>query len=384
MNEKNTIEAEPEANTESPVLVLPGHLFFVDRIELPTTLEDGEIDDFAELNLEGLAPFPIEQLYWGFIHNESTGSILLYAAYKERVKAAGYNDIDSYLWVLPDFATTAGAYFPEATTLMVESAECISQIVLKEGESLPEQVLSFPPSRKPTQPPSGSKPLRVQFESVEVSEKGLPTFVFQPTERFDRDFDGNWQTLSPAEDDLWRADIRDSAFKKNERSIRKLTARIARGTGYAIWFAVFMVLLEGVLFLGGLWLDSQSAKISAQAPEVRRIEDKQSLMNKLDQVAQNELRPIAILRALNKVRPEGIYFTSTVIEGRNQIVIDGIANKINELNEYSEALRTTAGFESVGDQDTKYSEGKITFRTTFDYIHRLNSAPTDNNKGKEE
>lgn len=356
------------------MLTLPGYLFFVDRIDLPEALERSELNDFAELSLEGLAPFPIEQLHWGFLYSQSAGCILLYATYKDRIKALGYENLEAYLWVLPDFATLWGARFTRKTDLRLESEDGFSDIVFTADEKLPLQVSSQAPETKSTK---ASPDLRLELESTEISEQGLPTFHFQLADPGRETIPGDLEKLAPAEDELWRADIRDAAFKKNERSSRKLTARITRATGYAALFALFLLVLEGVLFLGSFWLDSRSAKIEAQAPEVRRIEDRQSLMNKLDQVAQNELRPIAILEALNQVRPEGIYFTSTVTEGQNRIIIDGIANTINELNAYTDALLASGNFDLLDAPRTLTRGGKTTFTATLDYIHTDKVAETE-------
>jgi len=363
------------------VLTLPGYLFFVDRIDLPAALERSEIDDFAELSLEGLAPFPIEQLHWGFLYSQSSGSILLYAAYKDRIKALGYENLEAYLWVLPDFATLWGARFPGEIQLRLESEDGASEITFAAEDTLPVHVSSQASETKtPERPPD----LRLELASTEISEQGLPAFHFQPAEASREALPEYLEKLAPAEHELWRADIRDAAFKKNERSSRKLTTRITRATGYAALFALLLVVLEGILFFGSFWLDSRSAKIEAQAPEVRRIEDRQSLMNKLDQVAQNELRPIAILEALNQARPEGIYFTSTVAEGQNRIIIDGIANTINELNAYTDALLASGNFELLDAPRTLTRGGKTTFTATLDYIHTDEVAETGETLEEEE
>ncbi|PXA04519.1 hypothetical protein DDZ13_04910 [Coraliomargarita sinensis] len=379
MNEESTTEPEPEVSAPTPVLALPGYLFFVDRIDLPTALEPSEIDDFAELSLEGLAPFPIEQLYWGFLYSESAGSILLYAAYKERIKALGYDKLEEYLWVLPDFATLWGAHFTDRTVVLLESGDEGSEIIFPGGDTLPEGVLSHGPDAKA---PELTPDYHLQLESIKVSEKGLPAFHFQAVDSGEGELPGHLAKLAPAEDELWRADVRDADFKKSERSTRKLTAWITRATGYAVLFAVFMLLLEGILFAGGLWLETRSTEIAEQAPKVRRIEDKQSLMNKLDQVAQNELRPIAILDALNKVRPEGIYFTNTVTEDQNRITVDGIANTINELNAYTESLETSGNFILREDPQILTRGGKTTFTATLDYIHTEASEPQEKDEAE--
>ena len=78
------------------VLVLPGHLFFIETIEVPIDLEAAEIPDFVELSLEGIAPFPIEQLNWGYLYSEDVPSILVYATHRDRLKNAGYTELPAY------------------------------------------------------------------------------------------------------------------------------------------------------------------------------------------------------------------------------------------------------------------------------------------------
>lgn len=358
------------------MLLLPGHVFFVDRIELPVDLERSDISDFAELCLEDLAPFPVEQLYWGFLDHEADGAILLYATSKARIAALGHKDLDGFQWVLPDFATTHGAYFPEETTLLLQSTEACSLISLTPGQVLARQVTSHAPDGNEALPAGSPKPLAIQIESAPVNDQGLPTFNFKALEQPDEATLGNWKQISPSENQLWQADVRDREFKKAERNNRRLSGWLSRATAYAAIFILLLLLLEGALYAGTIWLRSQNEKITMQAPGVRRVEDKQSLMNKLDQVAQNELRPIAILEALNSSRPEGIYFTKTVAEDQNRITIDGIARTISELNAYLEALEATGSFQ-LKDSDRITRGGRTTFSATLDYTHneRIEAAP---------
>ena len=107
----------PEQEKAESVLLLPGHLFFVESVELPPALETDEVADFAELSIEGIAPFPIEQLNWGFLYSEGASSILIYATHRDRLKQIGVQDIDQYVWVLPDFAALQGAHFPDNTEI---------------------------------------------------------------------------------------------------------------------------------------------------------------------------------------------------------------------------------------------------------------------------
>ncbi|MEO0510991.1 MAG: PilN domain-containing protein [Verrucomicrobiota bacterium] len=369
LSEESIVEIEAKNTADEHILVLPGQLFFVERVELPDGLEDQEVDDFAELSLEGLAPFPIEQLYWGFLTSPNEPSLLVYAAHKGRLKQEGFEELENYTWVLPDFAIVAEAHFPEATNVLLNGENGTTRIELSKGEGLPKAIDSRPTKEELPPANQSAAELEISATAYELSEQSLPTFTFEEAEKTSDEITGHWRKLTPGEASLWRADVRNSAYKIAEKNKRRLTKWATRATGYGAIFALVLILLEGFLLAGNFWMGMRTSKIAAQEPEVLRIEDKQSLMNKLDQVAQNELRPITILDALNNARPKGIYFTSTTTEGQNRITIDGIADTINELNSYTETLRKSGTFELIGDPKSITRSGKTTFTVTLDYNH---------------
>ena len=103
-------------------------------------------------------------------------------------------------------------------------------------------------------------------------------------------------------------------------------------------------------------------------------------MEKLEQVAQNELRPIEILDAANQIRislgSRGIEYDEVIIEGSNRLAIEGKANSINELNEYTQALSNSGNFQLVESPKSITRSGKTTFTATLDYL----SATKNNSK----
>jgi len=252
------------------VLVLPGHLFFIESIEVPVDLEPSEIQDFVELSLESLAPFPVDQLNWGYLYDEESPIILLYAAHRDRLKQAGYTDLQSYAWVLPDFATLTGACFPDETLVALESSNNLSLCLFDKGTSIPRTVLVAPLTDdaldqvlKATQSlkasaadlPKTASTLSICAEAVDLSEQGLPTFnqVSADDSRSDLEY-GAWTTLAPGEGQLWQADVRSSDFKASERSARRLGALLLRITGWAALFAVALIVGEIVLMACLTWL----------------------------------------------------------------------------------------------------------------------------------
>ncbi|TVP76926.1 MAG: hypothetical protein EA353_11375, partial [Puniceicoccaceae bacterium] len=219
--------------------------------------------------------------------------------------------------------------------------------------------------------PSTTATLELQLIKSPVNEKARPTFHFETIGA--STIEGHWSPLSPEETALWRADVRPALFKTTERSVRRTTALITRLIRYAAVFTLLLILLEGLLWVGQLWLGTHQAKIDSQTTAVRRVEDMQSLTNMLEQVSQNELRPIAILEAANRIRIDlgttGIEYDQTVIQGTNRITIEGKANTINELNAYVDALQNSGTFQLVGSPRQITRAGRTTFSVTLDYQH---------------
>lgn len=379
MNNSSTSpgETEPTEHTAVPetpdVFVLPAEFFFVERIEIPSALEAGELDDFAELSMEGLAPFPLEQLNWGFLCDLPNQTLILYAALKDRLKRAGYETLEDYTWVLPDFACLLGARFAEPVHVVLHTPGHSTHLRFPQGQQLPLVVeVTDTSGAKPDLPVNDeSAHLELRLVQPKIDEKARPTFHFETVG--DAPVEGHWSPLSPDEESLWRADIRPASFKNAERSARRTTALITQLLRYAALFALILVFLEGLLWVGQFWLGTQQSKIDSQAAAVRRVEDKQSLTNKLEQVAQNELRPIAILEAANQIRlnlgKTGIVYDETIIEGTNRITIEGTANTINELNDYTDSLNDSGTFTLVGSPRQRTRGGETTFTVTLDYQH---------------
>ena len=112
------------------------------------------------------------------------------------------------------------------------------------------------------------------------------------------------------------------------------------------------------------WLSAHASRIEAQAPAVSRIEDQHTLINKLDQIAQNELRPIALLEHANAIRTKlgsNIVYDDVDIVGENEVTIKGSAGSVNQFNAYVKQLEQSGYF--VISEDPKYVTrgGKTTF-----------------------
>lgn len=384
---------------EEQVLLLPGKLFFVESVNIPEELEVSEIPDFVELSLESIAPFPVEQLYWGYLYDKDAPNLLLYAAHRERIKSEGFSNLDNYLWVLPDFATLSGASFHQDTLVLLEGGESVSLAYFEGNRTLSEfawvdsttEPLSDDLIRGLTSSISGlpktAPMLILRPTTVTLSEKGLPTFTHDISEHSsEQSYDGKWKTLGPTESQLWQMDVRALDFKIAEKSKRRMGSIIARIATWAAVFALLVLGVEGALFASQAWLKTQLDQVERQQDAVSKVEEKQVLVNKLEKVAQNELRPIEMLEAANDVRLKlslGIEYDSVVIEDENHITVEGKASSINALNQYVDGLKNSGLFELLSEQNPITRNGKTTFKVSLAYESKVipveESANTEEN-----
>ena len=393
MKDAAPILTPTEPASAEQVLALPGHLFFIETIDVPIDLEPAEIPDFIELSLESLAPFPVEQLNWGFLYSTDAPTILVYATHRDRLKQAGYTELQSYAWVLPDFATLTGACFPDETLVTLQSANNLSLLLFDKGACVPRTVLvaslkdgDFEHALEElianaSDLTQGTTMLRVRTGAIELSEQGLAIFNQESADDSHSAIEyGAWTTLAPTEAQLWQSDVRSADFKVTERNARRLGSLLMRITAWAAIFALVLVGIEMLLLVSQAWLSTLDKQIESQRTAVLTIEDKQALMVKLEQVAKNELRPIAILDAANNIRLKqnlGIEYDSAVVEGENHITIEGKATSINALNSYTESLKQSGQFVLITAPESITRAGKTTFTVTLAYTHLNASAPVE-------
>ncbi|MEM7790193.1 MAG: PilN domain-containing protein [Verrucomicrobiota bacterium] len=376
------------------VLIVPGYLFFIESIPVPDELVPEELEEFAELSLESTAPFPLDQLFWGFFQADGSSKILIYAAHKERLRSNGYTDFEDYTWVLPDFATLFGAKFPEDTALLLKTTDSLSLLHFQKESRQPLNIVCRPPEKSEEavvadlqellpEAPSHVEPLAIQAERIELDDNELITFYFKTAEEEYSVYDiGEWTKISPESPALWRADIRSNGYKDAERKKRRLSGILARVAGWAAIFIIVLIVAEVVLFGGRFWLGGKEKRILEQEPAVLRIENQISLIEKLDQVATNEMRPINMLEAMNQVRPSGIYFTETSTDALNQITVEGVANTVTDFNRYITKLGNSGSFKLIGDPKYITRKGETTFSVTLTYNNNIPTEPETANTGE--
>ena len=337
LKQTNTPHSQTEAQTSLPepkdaVCFVPSQFFFFEVLSIDSELSTAERDDFIQLQIETLSPFPIEQIVFGYYIVPNTQYCVLYSALKDRLEAENFESLDSYTWVLPDFITA-----------LVEKTEH-----LQSKTDISETLLGFQPENK----------------TIELQKDC--SFSIQTPNGFSE------EKNSLDLDTLWAADIRTQAFKEKTKKDRSRLAFLNKTFLYSLYFIAVLILAELALVLATNWLSGYASTIEKQAVAVSRIEDQHTLIHKLEQIAQNELRPISLLERANAVRTlsgSNIVYDDVDIIGENEVTIKGTAGSVNQFNKYVSQLENSGYF--VISEDPKYVTrgGKTTFTLKMNYQH---------------
>lgn len=324
---------ESPAISADPICLIPSHYFFVEFIPFENDDTDKiakeEARTFFELQLESLSPLPIDQLLWGYYTPPHSSQSILYACLKSRLANDNYDSLESYTWVLPQF-------IPQLALETIQPSDLQNQTALKAPDETEDHILHL--------------------------EKDQHIVITQGTQEANLNEQDNPITLEVKE--LWSADIRTKAFKDQEQKNRTRLAFINKTFKFSLYFIALIILSEVLLSGANLWLTQYASKIDTQAPTVRRIEDQHTLINKLEQISQNELRPIALLEKANEIRSKissNIIYDNVDITIENEVTIKGTVGSVNELNRYVSLLNQSKNFQVIDDPKYITRGGKTTF-----------------------
>jgi hypothetical protein len=354
----------PEVSENTGLCLLPGHLFFIESIELPEALTPEEIPSFAELSLEATAPFPLEQLNWGYICDPAEQRLLYYATHQDRLRQAGFKELESFTWVLPDCIALHGlAHGSKATRLHTPHSHC--EFNYGNNSASPEALKVQP---APQDSPGHED--AYQLIAAELDEQNRACFTLTAPD--------SETTLNNTFDEatLWAADVRPSAFKINERRTRKLSEKLILGFNYALGCVALLLIIEVFLFGCNLWLNTRENKVASQLSSVAKIQEQQALSVKLERVFENQLRPVAVLELINTMRDRSsIHYNETSTDSENHITIEGEAKTVNAFNQFINRLKASDQLELIGAPKTLTRSGETTFSVEFAYTHRETQAP---------
>ncbi len=361
------------------LLLLPGEYFFTQMVELPEAIEGKDIEPFAEFSLEGISPFPLEHLYWGFLHDEGSPHILIYAAYRERVRKSGFEDLEAHDHVFPDFVAGLPEAHGQPGISFLNHQTSLSALSFRSGCRVPVDTRSMPLPESEMEDEELLKQRETFLKSLDHSGFQVSDDVNAITiahgkaggkpELFYRTVNGSDAAMEWKRDDsfpglsetaCWEADVRDKIFVQRERKALAISQKVwfaAMGAGIA---AGLLLLFQLGILGGGIWIKNRENTIAEQAPEFAYVEERLNLLEKIDQYVQQELRPFEMLSLLNVGRPKIVHFTEAATDAYNQLVVEGVGNNVEAVNSYTQSLRNSPRISSV-ETRVRSSGGKAPF-----------------------
>jgi len=375
---------------ERHVCLAPGHVFFSAAFDVPHEVDSAALADFAELSLESVSPFPIDQLAWGFLHHPRSRRVLCYGTPLSRLASLGFDDLDTCFQAFPGFIAVFGSVPERPVTVLVHHGASLSALLFDAGDPVPRKVISIAAGaddlvtdqailaeretllkRLPADAPPPEDAVHVA-EGCTIDGSGRITFRLRHLQPKTADGDAP-ETLNTLPRDpgfIWGADLRDRAFAATQRRNRAFSAKLWRTTQAAGIFLALLILFQLANWGTSAWIGLLEARIRRQAPVANAIQNQMDLADRLAQSANEDIRPIDMLTAVNDTRPAAVYFTRASSNRFDALRVEGRASNVQAVNDYVRSLEAKDYVGAVeNNPQTRGGE------TEFEMLVRFNSIP---------
>lgn len=347
--------------------LVSGERFFLKEIELdPSVSAAAQV----EMALEESSPFPLAQLYYGFVVAADGAKALTYAAYRRRFTAEETAEWAGATAVLPDFLGLLGPA-PERPLLVLQVHPAGVSGVAWDGRALlPVAILL-----KSTPEPSDE-----QMKEMIAELSRLAGLADPGVQRLDgptgvgQDENGSAIFRIAGEEAarfsaaaIGNADVRDKPFLHEKR---REEARI-RGWLWAFGVVSGLLLiavgLEFAIAAMGLWNERREELVSAQAGEVSRIETAQTLATLIEDLAAREEKPLEWLSMVSSLRPRSVQFTRVSSNNDRSLLIDAQTGDAAAVGTYETILRQRPELAGVEVRDIRSREGLTSFSLALQF-----------------
>jgi len=408
---------------ESQIGWVPANVFFSKTIHLPEGVDGDEIASFTELEVEELSPFPLEQLVWGYFADTTQRVVYAFATVKPRVAPILLEKWEDWIHIYPSFLslidvrvdvpTIKGLWHDNVVTLVYYDGRSPFPVVMEHalltsaGERIEadaggedavgtdatagqlEQALA---AYAQLQNAFGIADKHVEAGLLVVSEQSTTNHdvVVLNLQRFTA-VDAAPEMLAPltiAKDSgLWSAELRSSDYVEGRLKVIDFDKKLWKAYKFTALVALLMICMLVGNGVFALLVNAREDRYNAQMTASSAISEKIGYLESLKRFSGEQFRPRLIFEELNKYRPEEIYFKN--LEARveeNRVNIQGIAQKVKEVNEYVEILLKTQRFQRESVRTDTGSQGDVKFNMRLSYIPQLtegavtstaDSMPTD-------
>lgn len=348
------------------IVLLPSDRFFIRTIPL---VAGRDMAPQVTLAVESLAPFPLNQLYYGWRLAVTGDQALVFATYRKR-----FTSDESAKWadaaaVLPSFLALLGAPPVGPTIRLLAEGRGITVVAWDGTGSLPVAVLA-----RETEAPDD----RAERAALVAEIRNRTGLAGAPVEEFSGPVSVNAQpggrqavTLELAgahalktpltRREVESADVRDKEFLAGWRGSQKRDLFLWRAFAAGLGGLAAMLLLEAGLFAGGGWLKGLKDDLKQQAPAVQRIETAQALSTRIEEMTQRRLMPFEMLALINQNRPGSVQFLRAATTGLLTMEIEAQTADAAAVGQYEAILRAAPALAAVETRDLRSREGLTTF-----------------------
>lgn len=355
----------PSAPPPPPVVLARGDAFFVRRV----ALAEGEpIDAQVVLALEGMAPFPPEQLYYGYLPSPDGKSALVFSAFRRRFEAVDTEGWDGAALVTPEFV----AWFhvrPAGSGFSVWAGEGrVTAIAWTEGEQLPTSVLVRAGGSEAVDGVLAELRARtgLGYDAEVVSLPVAPILRVAGEGNFEVVADDRVVGVLPAS---WGtgADVRDPDFLAARRRAAVRDLWLWRG----LVGAAAVLVLAAMLHLGAgafsLLTGQRVRLVTEQKPVVAQIDAVQALSNRIHELSEKRLMPFEMLEVINPARPDTVVFQRLQTKGLLGLEVEAQSSNADDVGSYAKALKVVPSIASVQTSAVRVREGVTSFVLSLEF-----------------
>jgi hypothetical protein len=376
---RHSPSAETPVSPAEPYLrPIPDDLFFSEWITYPDGLKPSELSDFAALQIEALAPFPLHQLAWGYARwGEDSDQLWVYAALRERLRRdePGWENHNGP--VVPFGLLFNGISLPAGTAVVLQDPTGL-RVLTFDHPGKPPSVHAYNPSvlQDETNPgqalrallPEGIPEDQILFwksDLVPVVRRGSSTLIFTEVSDADDDSVQVWKSRPYQGREIYGADVRSPETKEQARRQDRRELIVVRGLQSVAALLLLSLFLEGLNFIQTKRIESLERAIIAERPVVAELEDQHRLREQLSQLLSDEPGTFALLAHINEARDPAVHYNRVEFRS-NLLVLEAETRSVEQVNQFVNRLRQTEGIRSVeiNNQTTRVT-GEVTFSLTL-------------------
>jgi hypothetical protein len=373
------------------VRFVPTSYLFTHAEPLPDGIQPSELDSFAEVTLEGLSPVPIEQLAWGYMADDKSRHMFIFAALRERLTADNLAPDESFYHILPSFFAAAPDQSATAHWVFIWESGHVAAVHYAAGEVIPSRIeVEMAAEDTPAGAFAAREHLLKRLGGNARHEAAAAVLTRPEGVRASRDRLSFWfASYASAEAEpvriaghppaslatRWSSDLRGGQFRATEQK-RRASAKMSTN----VLKAAALVLI-GLVCAQGYWgwmeftinKTNNLLKDSTRTKTVDTIGKENELLATINKFTAYQLHPFEMIGVINEVRPPSVtYKTLKVTEAteNKKTVAEVVAtcqadNGSSSMNDYATFLGSLQNSGTVvvnGDpRPTQSYGGRVTF-----------------------